>query len=78
MQRDFKTWQDLFEPRYTRPGDEAKPGGWKTKSGWMSELIRIRNENAHTYSVKESEYNYLVAVHSWLELDKSGALRAAE
>jgi DNA sulfur modification protein DndB len=76
FQKDFKTWQDLFESRYTRPGDEAKAGGWKAKSGWMSELIRIRNENSHTYSVKESEYNYLVAIHTWLELDRSGAQAA--
>jgi DNA sulfur modification protein DndB len=72
LQKDFATWQELFEATYTRPGEESKSGGWKAKSGWMSELIRIRNENAHTYSVKESEYNYLVAIHAWLELDRPG------
>jgi DNA sulfur modification protein DndB len=72
LQKDFKTWQELFEQQYTRPGEEAKPGGWKAKTSWMSELNRIRNENAHSYSVKESEYNFLVAIHTWLDLSKVG------
>jgi len=69
FQKDFRTWEALFEEQYTRPGEEARPGGWKAKTGWMSELIRIRNENAHTYSVKESEFDYLVGVRTWLKLD---------
>ena len=44
-----------FEERYTRPGEEKK--GWKVKSNWLARLVRIRNENAHTYSVSEDEYN---------------------
>ena len=68
LQRDSKTWQEIFEEQYTRPGDEAKKGGWKAKSSWLTELNRIRNENAHSYSVKESEYNFLVRIHTWLGL----------
>ncbi len=67
LQRDFATWQEVFERQYTRPGEESKPGGWKARTSWLSDLNRIRNENAHTYSVKESEYNFLVAIHTWLE-----------
>lgn len=76
LQRDHKVWQELFEQQYTRPGEEAKPGGWKAKTSWLAELNRIRNENAHTYSVKESEYNFLVAIHTWLGL--SGTVGNAE
>jgi DNA sulfur modification protein DndB len=68
LQKDHKIWQEVFEQQYLRPGDEAKPGGWKAKSSWLAELNRIRNENAHSYSVKESEYNFLVAIHTWLGL----------
>jgi DNA sulfur modification protein DndB len=71
LQRDNKTWVDLFERQYTRPGDEKK--AWKAKTSWMSELNRIRNENDHTYSVKESEYNFLVSINSWLQLGKVSA-----
>jgi DNA sulfur modification protein DndB len=72
LQKDNKIWQELFERQYTRPGDRAKPGGWRTKTSWVSELNRIRNENAHTYSVKESEYNFLMAIHTWLDLSRTG------
>lgn len=68
LQRDNKTWVELFEGQYTRPGDEKK--SWKSKTSWMGELNRIRNENSHTYSVKESEYNFLVAIHTWLQLGR--------
>jgi DNA sulfur modification protein DndB len=55
LQRDYKTWQELFERQYTRPGDETKKGSWRSKTSWLVELNRIRNENDHTYSVKETE-----------------------
>ena len=67
LQRSFATWQELFATQYTRPDEKSKPGGWKAKSAWLSELNRIRNDVAHNYSVKESDYNFLVAIHTWLE-----------
>ena len=73
LQRDFATWQELFERQYTRPGEESKSGGWKGRTSWLGELNRIRNENDHTYSVKESEYNFLVAIHTWLEPSRTEA-----
>lgn len=72
LQKDMKIWEEIFAEQYTRPGEERKPGGWRAKTDWMTQLNRIRNENAHTYSVKESEYNFLVAVHTWLGLNKLG------
>lgn len=73
LQRNFTTWQELFAAQYTRPDEESKPGGWKAKTGWLDELNRIRNEVAHNYSVKESDYNFLVAIYTWLEPDKIGS-----
>ncbi len=72
FQHNYQLWQELFEKQYTRPGEESTKGGWKARTSWMSKLITIRNSNAHTYSVQESEYDFLVAVHTWLGLDKSG------
>ena len=55
-----------FEKRYTQPGEEEKAGGWKKRTGWLVEMNRIRNENDHTYSVKESEYEFLLELKAWL------------
>jgi DNA sulfur modification protein DndB len=76
LQHDHKTWQELFERQYTRPGEEARKASWRSKTSWLIELNRIRNENDHTYSVKESEYNFLVAIHTWLGL--SGGVGGVE
>ena len=32
----------------------------------MQKLERIRNENFHSYSVKEEEYEFLIELHEWL------------
>ena len=71
LQGDHAIWQELFAEQYTRPGEESKRGGWTARSDWLNELNRIRNENDHTYSVKESEYNFLVAIHTWLGLGRT-------
>lgn len=59
-------WQRLFAKRYTRPGDETKAGGWQARASWMVELNRIRNENDHTYTVTEEEYDWVVGLTRWL------------
>jgi len=66
---DHTVWQELFERGYTKPGEEKKKGGWKAKSEWMVKLSNIRNENTHTYSVKEEEYIFLKELTEWL-IDK--------
>ena len=67
---DHAVWLELFEKRYTKPGDERKKGGWKAKTEWMIKLSDIRNENTHTYSVKEEEYVFLGELTEWLIEDK--------
>ena len=57
-------WVRLFEKDYTKPGAES--GSWKSRATWLQELNGIRNENAHTYSVKTEEYEFLVALTTWL------------
>lgn len=59
-------WQDLFMKQYTRPGEEKKSGGWKSRADWMIELNRIRNQNDHDYIVSEEEYEFLVSIKTWL------------
>jgi len=66
MVQSQEIWLELFAKQYTRPGEESKPGGWKTRSNWLVELNRIRNENAHTYVVKPKEYDFLTELTSWL------------
>lgn len=59
-------WQELFEKRYTRPGEEEKPGGWKARANWMGELNGIRNKIDHIDTVTEDEYEFLVSLTTWL------------
>ncbi|MFC7598018.1 DGQHR domain-containing protein [Terrabacter sp. GCM10028922] len=66
LTQNFDLWQRHFEKTYTRPGTENDKGGWKGRVSWIQELNRIRNENAHTYSVKEEEYDFLVSLTTWL------------
>jgi DNA sulfur modification protein DndB len=66
---DNDRWVRLFEMRYTRPGDEKKPGGWKARANWIAELNRIRNENSHVGSVSVEEYEFLVGLGAWLDED---------
>lgn len=60
------TWKRLFEKRYTRPGDESKPGGWKARSNWLQELNDVRNDVFHGRSVPEEQHSFLVTLTTWL------------
>ena len=71
LTQNHELWQQRFEKQYTRPGEEDKPGGWKARASWLTELNRIRNENSHTYSVTEAEYEFLVSLKTWLLLQQS-------
>ena len=59
-------WSNILDKSYTRPGEEKISGGYEAKSECMQKLESIRNNNFHSYSVKEEEYNFLVALHDWL------------
>lgn len=58
-------WKDLFEKAYTKPG-EVKTGNKEAKTEWMQKLGSIRNDNVHSYSVKEEEYEFLKELKEWL------------
>lgn len=67
MQKNSKNWEIIFQERYTRPGD--KSGSWRDKASWMQDLNRIRNKVSHPgTAVTEQEYNFVVAIHTWLVL----------
>jgi DNA sulfur modification protein DndB len=57
-------WSELFEKSYVEPSQ--KGGNKKDKTAWIEKLNKIRNENSHSYSVKEEEYAFLVDLHDWL------------
>jgi len=61
-----RNWSEIFERYYTKPGEEQLRGGKDTKTSWLQKLERIRNENFHTYSVKEEEYDFLCQLNEWL------------
>ena len=59
-------WKEIFEKYYTKPGEEKLRGGKEEKTKWMQKLERIRNQNFHSYSVKEDEYEFLIELYNWL------------
>jgi DNA sulfur modification protein DndB len=68
MPKSSKNWESIFQERYTRPQD--KSGSWRDKASWMKDLSRVRNKVAHpgASAVTEQEYNFVVAIHTWLGL----------
>ncbi|WP_316760045.1 DGQHR domain-containing protein [Pedobacter aquatilis] len=62
----LKNWQKLFEKNFTKPGEE-KVGNKESKTKWMVELNRIRNENSHTYYVTSDELSFIEEIHDWLQ-----------
>lgn len=61
-----RNWSEIFEKHYTKPGEEKISGGKDAKTSWMQKLERIRNQNFHSYSVKEDEYDFLCELNEWL------------
>lgn len=66
MTQSQDLWLELFAKRYTLPSTGHPKASWRSRSSWMNELNRIRNQNFHTYTVKPSEYEFLVEVTGWL------------
>ncbi|MFI6172963.1 DGQHR domain-containing protein [Nocardia sp. NPDC051052] len=66
LTHDHARWKNIFEKRYTKPGDEHARGSWKERANWIDKLNSIRNEIFHGGSVKESDYEYLVTLTTWL------------
>lgn len=66
LTQDHARWRELFEKRYTRPGDEDARGSWKERTKWIEKLNAIRNDVMHGGSVKESDYEFLLTLTSWL------------
>lgn len=57
-------WSKVFQSSYTRKGEESLNKDGKT--AWMEKLNKIRNENFHSYSVTEEEFNFLCMLQTWL------------
>ena len=59
-------WQELFEKRYTPPGDENKPGGRKGRTSWIAMVGDLRNDVAHQRTVSVDDHDFLITLHTWL------------
>jgi DNA sulfur modification protein DndB len=59
-------WKELFEKRYTRPGEESKAGGWKARSDWIQRLSDLRNDVSHSRTISEDGHDFLVTLTTWL------------
>lgn len=59
-------WKELFEKRYTPPGDENKAGGWKARSSWIARVSELRNDVAHQRTVSVDDHDFLMTLHTWL------------
>lgn len=59
-------WRELFEKRYTPPGDEHKSGGWKARTSWIAKVSDLRNDVAHQRTASVDDHDYLVTLHTWL------------
>ncbi|MGI9098172.1 MAG: DGQHR domain-containing protein [Solirubrobacteraceae bacterium] len=68
--QNHRLWQERFEKRYTKPGDEQKTGGWKARASWLGQLNKIRNNVSHAQGVSEEDYAFLTELRDWLLLDK--------
>jgi DNA sulfur modification protein DndB len=61
-----KNWTEIFEKRYTKPGEEKISGGKEEKTKWMVKLEGIRNKIAHNENITEEEFIYLSELYEWL------------
>ena len=59
-------WREIFEKHYTKPGEEKMRGGKEDRTKWMVTLEKIRNQNFHSYTIKEVEYEFLRDIYEWL------------
>jgi DNA sulfur modification protein DndB len=66
LQQNNDLWTRRFAKRYTRPGDEHKPGGWKAKTDWLHRLNEVRNDSHHNRPVSAEDHEFLVELKTWL------------
>jgi DNA sulfur modification protein DndB len=65
-------WSNLFQKKFTVPGEESRKKDDKT--AWLARLNAIRNKADHEYSVTKEEADYAAALHDWLLLGSSDAI----
>ena len=61
-------WTDLFEAILTRPEELKIPGGKAAKTKWIEQIETLQNKlGKPSYSVSTSEFEFVKAVHTWIE-----------
>ncbi|UYM07673.1 DGQHR domain-containing protein [Solicola gregarius] len=66
MTQTHELWRELFEKRYTPPGDEQKSGGWRARSDWVVAASRLRNDVHHQRPISVDDHEFLTTLHTWL------------
>ena len=61
-------WTDLFEAILTRPEESKISGGKAAKTKWIEQIETLQNKlGKPSYSVSTSEFEFIKAVHTWIE-----------
>lgn len=71
LTQDHTLWVEAFRKRYTKPGEESKPGGWKAAANWIQQLNEVRNDLVHGRSVTPDSHEFLVTLTTWLVRDQA-------
>ncbi|GAA1001103.1 hypothetical protein GCM10009551_072850 [Nocardiopsis tropica] len=65
-------WSKLFASQYGSP--RVPKGQWKKASEWLIRFNLVRNKCAHSEPVSEDDFEFVVAVRSWLAEHNGGNL----
>jgi DNA sulfur modification protein DndB len=66
LNQNQQLWIEIFEKRYTKPGDETQGVSWTKRSSWLAELNTIRNDVSHSRPISEEAFAFLADLRSWL------------
>jgi len=59
-------WVEVFENRFTRPGEEKISGGWRKKASWMERMNEVRNDVSHNRAVTDEDFEFISGLREWL------------
>ena len=64
-------WSDLFEEKFTLPGEERKPGGKAAKTEWIEKIDKLQNKLKNpSYSITTEEFRFIEEVLHWSRENK--------
>ncbi|MCO7126119.1 DGQHR domain-containing protein [Sporolactobacillus shoreicorticis] len=63
-------WAELFESTYAFSNNQKKRGGKMVKTEWLGRLADLQNKNFQSYSVPQSEYEFVKKMYDWQMTDQ--------